>query len=167
MGEVLRAILERNALYSQPSLWSIPIATTTTVAGAAPGFSRRQTSAQWKVDSWFLAVGWTQLASFERAAARGWSSIMQARTFLVSKGQNREPFELSGPAPAAVHNDNLNDFLTLPEYVLFAPGELVTLNEDVETTDPANELSIVTTVVLQGIEYQFPAGKGGPQFGYR
>lgn len=162
MGEILRAIMDHNSLYSQTTFFSVPLSLNTTVA--ATSFARRQASQQWKTDSWFLVIGWAQFASFSNAVNRRWAPPLTASTFTVLKGNNQEPFELAGPAPKALHNGNLNNFMSLDEYILIAPGELVTVVEDVEVTEPVAPFANVTTVTMQGVEYMMPPGKGGGSF---
>ena len=158
MGEILRAVMEKNCIYSQPSFFSIPLSLVT--SGAPPSFARRQTSVQWKTDSWFLVIGWAQFNAFANVGIFGWAPPLAASRFVLAKGNNQEQFEFNAPAPAANHNGNLNDFLSLPEYPLIAPGELVTVFEDVQVTNTGSPFTRTTTVTLAGVEYQMPPGQG-------
>jgi hypothetical protein len=162
VGEILRAIMDRNSIYSQTTFFSIPLTIVTTVA--AKSFARRQASALWKTDAWFLVIGWAQFAAYDNAVNRRWAPPLEATTFQLLKGNNQEPFELAGPSQKATHNGNLNNFLSLSEYPLIAPGELVTIQQDVEVTEPVAPFTNVTTVTLQGVEYNMPPGKGGGSF---
>lgn len=159
MGEILRAIMERNCIWSQPAIFNLPLSLTTTVA--ARSFARRQASARWKSTSWFLAIGAAQFTSFDNGVnSQGWATKMEPSTFLLQRASNAENFELNAPAPKSNHNDNLNNFVSLMEYPLFQPGELVTVFEDVVVTDPVAAFLRVTTLALQGVEYHMPPGKG-------
>jgi hypothetical protein len=158
MGEILRAVMEKNCVYSQPSYFSIPLSLVT--SGAPPSFGRRQTSVQWKTDSWFLVIGWAQFTAFANVGLFGWQPPLYPSTFVLAKGNNLEQFEFGGPAPAANHNANLNDFVSLAEYPLIAPGELVTVFEDVQLTNTGSPFTRTTTLTLAGVEYQMPPSKG-------
>jgi hypothetical protein len=158
MGEILRAVMAKNCLYSQPSYFSIPLSLVT--SGAPASFARRQTSVQWKTDSWFLVIGWAQFGAFANVGIIGWNPPLFASTFSLAKGNNQEQFEFSGPAPAVNHNGNLNNFLSLTEYPLIEPGELLTVFEDVQITNAGSPFTRTTTVVLAGVEYQMPPRKG-------
>jgi hypothetical protein len=159
MGEILRAVMEKNCVYSQASYFSLPLSVASTPG--TPSFARRQTSVQWKTDSWFLVIGWAQFTAFANVGILGWSPPLYPSTFVLAKGNNQEQFEFNAPSPAALHNGNLNDFVSLDEYPLIAPGELVTVFEDVQTTNTGSPFTRTTTVTLAGVEYQMPPRPGG------
>ena len=158
MGEILRAVMEKNCSYSQAAYFSIPLSLVS--SPAPPSFARRQTSIQWKTDSWFLVIGWAQFTAFANVGIIGWAPPLYPSTFSMAKGNNLEQFEFNGPSPAANHNGNLNDFVSLTEYPLIAPGELVTIYEDVQTTNTGSPFTRTTTVTLAGVEYQMASARG-------
>ncbi len=158
MGEIIRAVMEKNCIYSQTSFFSLPL--TLVTSGAPPSVGRRQASVQWKTDSWLLVIGWAQFTAFANVGIIGWAPPLAASTFVLAKGNNLEQFEFGGPAPASNHNENLNNFVSLPEYPLIAPGELVTVFEDVQVTNTGSPFTRTTTVTLAGVEFQMPPRKG-------
>lgn len=155
MGEILRAILDKNSAYNKVAFYTGTINSISPVTGAKT-FVRRQTSIPCKIDTYFLAMGAAQFSfSTFGTAPKGEQS-----TFMVQRAANQENFSIA-PQVRSNLNYNLNNWVTWDEYVLFEPGELITLIEDVQITDITFPLTHVTTVVLMGIEYKFPAGKGG------
>jgi hypothetical protein len=163
LGEVLRAILDQNCVWSKPAFYSLPIITVTTVTGAVT-FGRRQVSIPCKTDCWFLVQAWAQVSYNFSPGGAGTDPKAEASTFSVQRTGNQEAFAIS-PQIKSNQNYNLNNLATLDEYVLFAPGELITLIEDVQITNTATVHSYSTFVVLTGVEYKMPAGKGGLRYG--
>jgi hypothetical protein len=158
MGEILRAIMEKNCIYSQSAFFTLPL--TLVTSGAPPSIGRRQASARWKTDSWFLILGWAQFTAFQNVGLFGWASRMEPATFVLQKGNNLEQFEFNGPAPKVNHNDTLNNFVSLSEYPLLEPGELLTVIEDVQVTNTGSPFTRTTYLTMQGVEFQMPPNKG-------
>lgn len=162
MGEVLRAILDKNSAYNKPAFYTGQIVTVSTITGSKT-FARREVSIACKMDTYFLAMGAAQFAVFQSAGAQGLSPRSEATTFMVTRGSNREAFAIS-PQVKSNLNFNLNNFVAWDEYVLFEPGELITFTADVQLTDVAAIMTHTTMIVLMGVEYKMRA-KGAPNNG--
>jgi hypothetical protein len=175
MSEVLRAILETACIDSRPAFYSVDAQSTIANTGAR-SFANRTASIQCKADCWFLAVGWSQDASYAPAGTYAWESRTFPGTFVIQRASTQEVFAIAptssagsptGPTWPVQSNTNydLNNWVTLDEYVLFAPAELILIQETVLVTSIGAALAD-TFVTIAGIEYQFPPGKGAPSYGY-
>lgn len=177
MGELLRAILDRDCTYSGPAFYTARNGPFTLAGGAGSAtFQDKLSVIQCKPNTWFLCTGWAQSVTKEEANTGGtvpfWStgstsanayknqkgafSIKRMRTGEVysTSQQNELPQQLT-------QNFLLNNFVTLPEYLLFEPNELIGVLQTVPTSNTgANSIVFNFFVTLAGIEYQFPAGKG-------
>jgi hypothetical protein len=159
MSEVLRAILDHNCTDSRPAFYSMSF--TTVGAGGGLTFAQREMRMQCKSDTWFLCMGVSYDGSFfvNGAATFGWRPRDFFSTFELVRGSTGETFSFA-PTQEILMNYNLNNFVTLPEYIPFAPAELIkaTGNWPIDSATAGNNLT--TFLTLMGVEYQFPGGKG-------
>lgn len=158
MGEILRAILETSCIDSRTAFYSFAL-TYATTPGALT-FGRRQASVQCKSDTWFLAMGWTQDSGQPAGVANPyiWETPSFPSTFSIQRASTGEQYQLA-PTSQVLQNYNLNNFVTLDEYPLFAPAELILVQEDVRVIGGGGVGSEVVFVTIQGVEYQMPDGR--------
>ena len=166
MSEVLRAILDKNCTYSAPAFYSAVVALqTVTAAAVADGI--RTATVQCKTDTWFLLQGAAQVGFMNDARTPAFHVWGKTRptTFQIQRGSNQEVFS-NFPQIKANQNFNLNNFVTLDEYILFAPAELIVVNMGIRIADTVAPYAISQYVAMMGIEYKMPSGKGTPNYGY-
>lgn len=159
MGEILRAIMSQNCIDSRPAFYSLALSYA--IPTAALALSRRQASLQCKSDTWFLVTGWTQDSAnlFSPGNPYSWESVAFPSTFSVERASTGEKWQLT-PTAQVIQNYNLNNFVSLAEYPLFAPAELIIVQEDLRSTIAGGAGDTeVAFVTLQGVEYQMPAGR--------
>lgn len=154
MGEILRAILDQNAVDSRPAFYGAQISIT--AAGGAVAFGNRQTSIACKADTWFLVMGYMLDSAQSVAGANGWFNRLDPSQVQLVRGGNLQSFSASPQMTPNINND-LNNFVTLDEYVLFEPAELITLNLFVRTNAVPVGAVLWHLVTLAGVEYQMPA----------
>lgn len=160
MSEVLRAILDQNCIASRPAFYSaflqqdIPL-------GAALVIGRRQARVQCKADIWFLCQGATQSGATRLSVAGTWQWDSKAfpSTFQITRGNTGEAFSIT-PQQQTNQNNNLNNFASLDDYILFKPRELIVIQEDVRVGAIA-ALTQWSFVTLMGVEYQMPGDWDG------
>lgn len=157
MSEVLRAILTKNCTWSKVAFYTGTITTVGTVTGVK-SFARREVSIQVRPNVWFLCMGWAQFATYDGPSS-GSAGKAEPTTFEVRHGTNREGFANMRTVKAN-QNFNLNNFVSLDEYPLFGPAELINIVMDVQVTDPAQVFTYVTYVTMQGVEFSMPTGMG-------
>lgn len=161
MGELLRAVCDATAIDSNPAFYSTQIDTVTTVTGAKT-FVERVTFMQLKEETWFLLTSWYQTASFTTIAAigaYGFGSDAESTTFEIRSAKSGRRY-MQNPELRSNANFTLNNGNTLPEYILFEPGDTIEVRQQVQITSVTNIEQHATCVVLNGIEYRMPAGKG-------
>lgn len=158
MGEVLRAILDDNSVDSRVAFYSVDFHTVT--AGGGIAFAQRQVSMQCKTDTYFLLMGYAQdSCSVQTGVGAGWAGKSTPTTFTIQRASTGETFALT-PTQQSLQNYNLNNFVTLDEYILFLPGELITVIENVGVNTAAAGIKLDTFLTMQGVEYQVANGKG-------
>lgn len=165
MSEVLRAIFDKNCVYSQTAFYTIGISVPITSATLA--LARRQGQLACQADRWFLCMGAAQdNAAYVTApaVAYGWIAKATPTTFEIVRGSTGEAFAIA-PQQQSLVNYNLNNFVSFDEYIPFGPSELIQINEDVEIgTAIGTAGTMYPYVTLVGVEYQFGPG-GGPSVG--
>lgn len=164
MGELQRAILDKNSTYSASAFYNVLISNQVTNTGA-PTLARRQGSLQCKTDTWFLVQA-ALLTGFGITAGQPSSPFSKSgpSTFQIQRAGNQQVFS-SSPQIKANQNYNLNNLVTMDEYILFKPAELIVFIGDVLVTDSAPYFAI-NYLTLVGVEYKMPAGKGTQTYGH-
>jgi hypothetical protein len=157
MGEILRAVMDATALYSNPAFYAGSL--TTPQDGPLPlQLGRRQAVFQMKADTWFLIMGWVQDTAVGLTSAQ-YTNAVSPTTFLIQDMKTSETYG-SGQIMKSNGGASLNQIISLPEYILLPPAVLVGLIMDVPITNinaPSRQTSYVT---FAGIEYMMPPGKG-------
>lgn len=158
MSEVLRAILDFNCVDSRPAFYSSQVAVDAPATGLALG--RRIATIQCKIDTYFLAMGAVQDCCYVNAAGPYlWEAKAFPSTWQIRRASTGERFSQT-PQLQVLQTYNLNNFVTWDEYILFSPGELISIHEDVRTGTIAIPVTAYSFVTLMGVEFQMPAGKG-------
>lgn len=159
MGEILRAILDATCVDSNPAFYAADIVTVTTNTGARQ-YQQQQAVIQCKADTWFLMQGWSMDVAFVQAGGNyGWIAKTSPNAFTVQDMKTSKVYSSAGPIPYSDQNYNLNNFVTLPEYILWQPSDLIGIIETVFTGQTA-VFTFNSFVTLSGIEYKMPEGKG-------
>lgn len=155
MGELLRAICDASCVYSAPSFYVARITTAMTVA--AHSYAERQTILQLKADTYFLLMGWAQEIAQGPGNGLTWEQKSAPSNFLLRDVKTSKTY---GNLPMSKSNAgyNLNNIVTLPEYILWPPASLIGVIQKVPITDPTFARSDAF-VTLVGIEYQMQAGR--------
>lgn len=156
MSEVLRAILDHNCLDSRPCFYAAQLIQPPAVGGAIV-YSRRQLSIRCKSDSYFLAMGYCLDSGINQGPGSNsqWQLRYVASQFQIVRASNGEAFLLSAQ-PTGNINNCLNNFITLDEYILFDPSELIQINMDIRTNTTTAGNILLDFVTLMGVEYKMP-----------
>jgi hypothetical protein len=170
MGEVLRAILEENCVDSRVAFYAAQV--TAPLLATGPGWSLALASIPCKIDTWFLCVGWAFSGALTNAPSVRWVGPGALASFQVSRANNGEMFQqpvvsplvnsgtILPQIPSILQNFNCNDFVSLDEYVLFEPGELIQIAMSLDQNTAGGAGTVESFLTLQGVEYQFADGKG-------
>lgn len=165
MSEILRAILDANCVDSRTAFYCASLSYAVPSTGAIT-FGDRRASIACKSDTWFLCQGAAmETGFFVPGGPYDWDNRGGQALFQIKRANNGEVFS-NTMLPRTLANDNLSHFAQLDEYILFAPAELILIEERVAVTtsnpSPGTRYAFVT---LQGIEYQLPAGMRIPGYG--
>lgn len=162
MGELLRAVCDKTCIDSNPAFYTARLSFQI-VGPTANVFADRSTIFETKRDTWFLLMGWAQSTTFEVAGVGAtWQPIDRASGFTLRDVKTGRRFNASDTVPKFIQNYNLNNFVTLPEYVLWEPGSSIEVIQNVQIAT-ANALTFDqnNVVTLAGIEYKLPERAGG------
>ena len=167
MGELLRAVCDATALDSNPAFYTGRLEMVLPPAAPVALTGNRSVFIECKPDTWFLMMGWAQssarlssLLPFEGAVV--WDTKSAATTFAVRDVKSSRLY-----SPDLVQkvdaNFNLNNFVTLPEYVLWEPSSVIEIIQNVPITNTSPTLTAYNNfiVTLAGIEYKLPSRPGG------
>lgn len=157
MGEILRAVLDATSVYSAPAYYTGSVSFNAANTGSRT-FAMRNTIIQCKADTWFLMMGWSFQSSAALAGNSIWGAKGEAQVFNVTNMKTGTQLQMND-VEQDLANYNLNNFVTLPEYTLWEPSDLIGINLTVAITDIAARIN-TSFLVLAGIEYQMPEGKG-------
>jgi hypothetical protein len=156
MSEILRACLDANCVDKNSAFYTLPNVRISPPTGGLSTFGPDQVTLECKSDCFFLALGWAlintgwQLASGPFATAE--SADFRFQIVNLTRGR---VYALGGPTPRNNVNRDLNNFVTMPQSVLFGPSDLLQSQEIVQTgTSFTNPLTNYTSVVILGIEYR-------------
>ncbi len=140
MGEILRAVMDKSCLFSNPAFYTIESPPAVGAGAIVNLVSYLET----KVDRWFLCTGLGQqrfnaaLGAFDNGDAK-----IQLRTL---KGGR---VIYNNPIPQLLAGQDFTQTLTFPEYILIGPNETIQMNTEVASS--ANNW--IYSVCLFGIEY--------------
>lgn len=157
MGEILRAVLDATCIYSAPAYYTGSVAFNSANTGSRT-FAMRNTVIQCKSDTWFLMMGWSFQSCAALAGNSQWSNKAESQVFNVTNLKMGKQLQFND-VEQDLANYNLNNFVTLPEYTLWEPSDLIGINMTVAITDIAARIN-TSFLTLAGIEYLMPEGKG-------
>lgn len=158
MGEILRAVCDETCVYSQPAFYVGRVTQFATLGGTRLQV-RRQAYIQCKNDTWFLMMGWSQSIAIGAATPPYFDTKTDPVAFSVQDGRSGESYS-TGQLLHSNAGFNLNNIITLPEYVLWSPASLIVFSMDVPSQNTDAAVNDDTWVTLSGIEYLMPTGKG-------
>lgn len=145
--EILRAIMEQNAVYSNPAFYCIPM-NAADAAVAADGVTF-QGSIKLKMDRWFLMMGMiptgTQTGGFQRIDQPEFIRIFDP---IANNNFAFDPFDMQ----SSLYSESALAFsFTFPTYALWEPNSLIGVEwKGHKFQTPPNEFKFLTLV---GIEY--------------
>lgn len=159
MGEVLRALLDKSCIDSNPAWYTLTVNNVTITNTGVRTFALRDAFLQCKADTYFLAQGWAWLGAQAVGGNTAFPLGPAMSGFSMRNERTGRQYQSSGIIPKAVQNLNANNFLTLAHYVLFEPGDVIGSTLQVGVTDTFAGTGFYA-VILAGIEYKMPGGKG-------
>ncbi len=159
MSEILRAFLDQNCINKNPAVYTLLNEFVAPVTGAET-FGPSSVNLQCKADCYFLVTGWAMTETYTHAAQYGNNSESRDVRFEVENLTTGRIYTFDGPGPRSGINFNLNNFVTMPQYVLFGPRDLIRANMVIAKTAVAQVTRFFNSVILVGIEYRMPSGKG-------
>lgn len=131
-GELLRALLESQAIDSMPFFYMVPM---TGATGSAAALTVQQATIQTENDSCFLMTSFWGISSniFGGPEFLGIFDGAQQNAFVNAVSNyftSGAPFTWSNPNSvyAGLINDSLASCVTLPEYVLWGPNSLISVS---------------------------------------
>lgn len=147
-GELLRGVMEANAVYSNPALYCIPLPASTGAAGATGTF---RSFLQLHKELWFMATAIIPTAT-DIVADFGFERISSPEFVRLFDPVTQDDYaQLPLDMQATMYGDStLNNPYTLPEYLLFAPAQLIGVEITGPNQFPNTEFKFLT---LLGIEY--------------
>lgn len=163
MSELLRAVCDATAIDSNPAFYTARLPVSVTGPSAANAFAERSKFIECKRDTWFLMMGWAQSTTQGVAGTSAtWDDKAQASSFTVRDAKTGRRYNALETVQKVDQNFNLNNFVTLPEYVLWEPGALIEViqNVPIAITNPLT-IDFQFIVTLAGIEYRLPDRPGG------
>lgn len=164
MGELLRAVCDATCIDSAPAFYTARLAYVRAVNQPANIFAERSTFLECKRDTWFLMMGWAQSTVNDPALGSTglWGNRSKATSFTIRDAKTGRRYCADSTVQKVLQNFNLNSFVTLPEYVLWEPGALIEVIQNVQVATTLAFTSVVTDLVtLAGIEYKLPDRPGG------
>lgn len=151
-GEILRAILDDQAVHRQYALYNAFIGAS---SGAPSPTAQLRGSFQCRSDRWFLMTGvfpfWTN-----GGPSRDWQTLAGAQFIEINDATNQARLIENNVIRLQIGlmNEALNARMTLPEYVLWPPNALINFAWVGTTTAQAGgNGNDVKCLVLEGIEY--------------
>jgi hypothetical protein len=152
-GELLRAVLDNQAIGADYALYNI-IFPITPITNPGLGFFTLRSTFQCKSDCWFLL---TNLYGNNRSGYPPGENV----TWNVVSGANSRSF-IDNQALrifALLFNEDLASRASMPEYRLFAPADMITVECRTQLTffnpfQDTNEQDFMS-MTLEGIEYRF------------
>ncbi len=161
MSELIRAWLDKNCVQKNTAIYVLPNVYIPPSTGAETFGDRNATPLQLKSDCYFLCVGWALEESWFTPTATVNEIESKPTSFQIANLTTGRIYTFGGPTPRTNVNFNINNFVTMPQYVLFEPNNLVQAQEFVViTTAAAPTMVRDINVNLLGIEYRMPAGQG-------
>lgn len=161
MGELLRAVCDATCIDSNPAWYGARQSYQLAGSSAANAFADRSTFLECKTDTWFLLMGMAQSSMMNNnLAVPVWDDKSQATTFGIRDVKTGRKFNSVDLVQKVDQNFNANNFVTLPEYILFEPSSLIEVIQNVQiATTFVGPLSYLYCVTLAGIEYKLPEGR--------
>ena len=142
MGEILRAVLDQSCTFSAPAFYTM---TFVPPAGAYPNFTSSVATLQMKQDRYFLC---TAIMPMWAAKITGFSNNQYGDVQLYDPATSAVYFD-GGDLSMFLVNETTNDQLTLNEYILFEPAQLLAA----KFRGPGVPAGVLAYMVLVGIEY--------------
>lgn len=153
MGELLRAVLDQSCRFKAPAFYTVAIEKS--VPPPSGAFDFASGVLQCKADTWFLITGYTlttvNLNTNQYNIPTEFSGVM----IVDPKNGLRYDANINSQGagqPRALANRNLNNFETLPEYILFGPSSLIQIEGFMLTNNGGTQYA--DWITLAGIEYR-------------
>lgn len=150
MGEVLRAVMDANAVYKAPVFYTIPIPPDTVAA-----FHDMNTQLQCKSDMFFMMTG-VGVAAFRTDVPSGSyanaNSFNQERLSFYRLNSTGQFINTPAVSSYCLLGQNFNAMMTFPEYILWKPSEIIGVNFIGRGLDTLG-FQLNYFVTLFGIEY--------------
>ena len=147
-GEILRALMAKNAIYSQPAMYCVPLNARD---GSAATRSTQRGRLQTNDDMWFLATALVPTVTSGFGFLRG-SAPEFIRLFDPADNSNfaRVPLDMQ---QSLLGDTTLNNPHTLPEYILWPPSSVIGVEWLGVNYVDVTEYKFLT---LLGVEYGMP-----------
>lgn len=157
MGEILRAMFDKDCVDSRPAFYTLTFTNVTTNAAKGYGGERRATL-QCKPDTYFLCMGYTrQNHVFNAGGTAVGPDFFEPCSFQLFDTTSNKNY-MNIPVQAAALAGGLNNAVSLSEYILFEPRQLITAVTQVLLTAPVPPVTYQAFIVLSGIEYNMAGG---------
>lgn len=163
MGEILRAVLEDDCIFSRPKFYGARLVGIATNPGDPPGATRSTITT-------FDKLGWFLLTSFY-VGSTGGGTLGTTGAGLTAFGDSMElqdvqtgkffyqsrPINIGGPAGNLVGSFQTSQ-VELPEYPIFSPGERIKFIWTQNIISVFPEGPTYMDILYSGIEYLMPGG---------
>lgn len=163
MGEILRAVLQDDCIFSRPKFYGARLAVPAVLAGAPPGQSQATITT-------FDKLGWFLLTSFYVGSTIGftlgsfdWGLTSFSQNMALQDLQTGKLFYQSTPTnkggpPGLIAASYATSQIELSEYPLFAPGERIKFIYTTNLLTGTGASPNYVDVLYGGIEYLMPGG---------
>lgn len=143
-GELQRAILDKNCVFSAPCFYTIQIPQ---INDASAAFRNMPARLQCKSDRWFLQTG---IMAYSVTNAPVYQDVGNQRLISIFDASNLHQFFDNPLVMQSIEcGRNVTDYMTFPEYILWRPNSVIGVTLNGQSTNAG----FLNYIVLGGIEY--------------